>query len=109
MEQPGDHVVRVAAIEAYLGIRDFPKALTLAQKELEPLPKLSQDERALVARCYAHSSDPKNLYRAVDLLTENLWKNRYHQASLLILASVLPRLPRYEDLNRVMNRLRGIR
>ncbi|MFA4903677.1 MAG: tetratricopeptide repeat protein [Desulfobaccales bacterium] len=109
MEQPQEPVVRVAAIEAYLEIRDFPKALILAQKELEPLPKLSQDERALVARCYAHSTDPKNLYRAVDLLTENLWKNRSHQASLLILTSVLPRLPRYEDLNRVMNRLPGIK
>jgi tetratricopeptide (TPR) repeat protein len=109
MEQPEDHVVRVAAIEAYLGIRDFSKALALAQKELEPLPKLSQDERALVARCYAHGSDPKNLNRAVELLTDNLWKNRYHHASLLILASVLPRLPRYEDLNRVMHRLPGIK
>lgn len=109
MEQPQEPVVRVAAIEAYLGIRDFPKALILAQKELEPLPKLSQDERALVARCYAHSSEPNNLHRAVDLLTENLWKNRSHQASLLILASILPRLPRYEDLNRVMNRLPGIK
>jgi tetratricopeptide (TPR) repeat protein len=109
MEQPQEPVVRVAAIEAYLGIRDFPKALILAQKELEPLPQLSQDERALVARCYAHSTEPNNLYRAVHLLTENLWKNRYHQASLLILASILPRLPRYEDLNRVMNRLPGIK
>jgi tetratricopeptide (TPR) repeat protein len=109
MEQPQDSVVRMAAIEAYLGNRDFSKALILAQKELEPLPKLSQDERALVARCYAHSSEPNNLYRAVDLLTENLWKNRSHQASLLILASILPRLPRYEDLNRVMNRLPGIK
>jgi tetratricopeptide (TPR) repeat protein len=109
MDQPGDQAVRVAAIEAYLGTRNFPKALILAQKELEPLPKLSQDERALVARCYAHSSEPKNLYRAVDLLIDNLWKNRYHQASLLILASVLPRLPRYEDLNRIMYRLPGIK
>jgi tetratricopeptide (TPR) repeat protein len=109
MEQPQDPLVRVVAIEAYLSIRDFPKALILAQKELEPLPQLSQDERALVARCYAHSSEPKNLYRAVDLLTENLWKNRYHQASLLIMTSILPKLPRYEDLNRVMNRLPGIK
>jgi predicted Zn-dependent protease len=109
MEQPQDPVVRVAAIEAYLSLRDFPKALILAQKELEPLPHLSQDERALVARCYAHSSEPNNLYRAVDLLTENLWKNRSHQASLLILTYILPKLPRYEDLNRVMNRLPGLK
>jgi len=108
-EQPRDQVVRVAAIEAYLSTRDFSKALALAQKELEPLPDLSQEGRALVARCYAHSADPSHLYRAVDLLMENLWKNRYHHTSLLILASLLPRLPRYEDLNRVMNRLPGIR
>ncbi|MFZ5449513.1 MAG: tetratricopeptide repeat protein [Thermodesulfobacteriota bacterium] len=109
LEQPQDSSISAAAIEAYLSIREFPKALVLAQKELEPLPKLSQDERALVARCYARSSDPKDLHRAVDLLTENLWKNRYHHSSLLIMASVLPRLPRYEDLNRVMNRLPGIK
>ena len=39
----------------------------------------------------------------------NLRKNRHHHASLLILASLLPRLPRYEDLYRVMNRMPGIR
>jgi tetratricopeptide (TPR) repeat protein len=109
MEQPRDQVVRVATIEAYLSRRDFPKALALAQKELEPLPDLSLEGRALVARCYAHAADPSQLYRAVDLLLVNLRKNRYHHTSLLILASLLPRLPRYEDLNRVMNRLPGIR
>jgi tetratricopeptide (TPR) repeat protein len=108
-EQPKDQTVRVAAVEAYLSSRDFPKALALAQKELEPLPELSLDGRALLARCYAHSPDPAHLHRAVDLLVVNLWKNRYHQASLLIMASLLPRLPRYEDLNRVMYRLPGIR
>jgi len=109
MEQPQDPLARVAAIEAYLSLRDYPKALALARKELEPLPDLSQEERALVARCYAHSPETPHLYRAVDLLMVNLRKNRYHHASLLILANILPRLPRYEDLNRVMNRLPGIR
>ena len=109
MEQPQDPVVRVAAVEAYLSIRDFPKALALARKELEPLPDLSLEGRALLARCYAHSPEPAHLYKAVDLLVVNLRKNRYHHASLLIMASLLPRLPRYEDLNRVMNRLPGIR
>jgi tetratricopeptide (TPR) repeat protein len=109
MEQPGEPVVRVAAIEAYLAIRDYPKALALAQKELEPLPNLSLEGRALVARCYAHSTETPHLCRAVDLLIVNLRKNRYHHASLLIMAYLLPRLPRYEDLNRVMNRLPGIR
>jgi tetratricopeptide (TPR) repeat protein len=109
MDQPGNQMGRVAAIEAYLSLRDFPKALALAQKELEPLPKLSLEERALIARCYVHSSDPKDLYKAEDLIIDNLWKNRYHQASLLILTSILPRLPRYADLNRVMYRLPGIK
>jgi tetratricopeptide (TPR) repeat protein len=109
MEQPGDLTVRVAAVEAYLSSRDFPKALALARKELEPLPDLKPDGRALLARCYAHSPEPAHLDKAVDLLIENLWKNRYHHASLLILASLLPRLPTYEDLNRVMNRIPGIR
>ena len=108
MDQPRDPVVRVAAVEAYLGLRDFPKALALAQKELEPSPDLSLEGRALVARCYAHSTDPSHLNRAVDLLLENLRKNRYHHPSLLIMASLLPRLPRYEDLDRVMSRLPGI-
>ena len=48
--------MRVAAVEAYLSRRDFPKALALAQKELEPLPDLSVDGRALLARCYAHAA-----------------------------------------------------
>ncbi len=109
MEQPQDPVVRVAAVEAYLSSRDFPKALALAQKELEPLPDLSLDGRALLARCYAHSAETSHLYKAVDLLVVNLRKNRYHHTSLLIMASLLPRLPRYEDLDRVMNRLPGIR
>jgi len=109
MEQPKDPVVRVAAVEAYLSIRDFPKALALAQKELEPLPDLNPEGRALLARCYAHSAETSHLYKAVDLLVENLRKNQYHHASLLIMASLLPRLPRYEDLNWVMNRLPGIR
>ena len=109
MEQPGDLGVRIAAVEAYLSLRDFAKALALAQKELEPLPDLSLEGRALLARCYAHSAEPSHLHKAVDLLVVNLRKNRYHHASLLIMASLLPRLPRYEDLDSVMNRLPGIR
>lgn len=109
MEQPGDPGVRMAAVEAYLSLRDFSKALALAQKELEPLPDLSLEGRALLARGYAHSAEPSHLHKALDLLIKNLWKNRYHHASLLIMASLLPRLPRYEDLNRVVYRLPGIR
>jgi tetratricopeptide (TPR) repeat protein len=106
-EEPRDPGVRVAAIEAYLGSRDFGKALQLARKELEPLPDLNLDERALVARCYFHSPDPKDLKRATDLVVDNLHKNRYHHPSLLILAAILPKLPSYEALDQVMDRLPG--
>ncbi len=109
LELPRDPAVRVAAIEAYLSGKDFTKALILAQKELEPLPDLSIDERALVARCYAHTKDPTHLYRATELLIQNLKHNRHHHPSLLILTSILPRLPRYEDLDRIMDAMPGIR
>jgi tetratricopeptide (TPR) repeat protein len=109
LEAPRDRGVRVAAIQAYLSIQDYPKALTLAQKELEVLPDLSIEERALLARCYAHGPEPKHLQRATDLLIQNLREDRYHHPSLLILTSILPRLPRYEDLNRLAGRIPGIR
>ena len=96
-------------MEAYLSLQDFAKALPLAPKELEPLADLTLEERALVARCYFHSPDPKHLPKTVDLLVINLRNNRYHHPSLLIMAALLPRLPRYEDLNYVMNRIPGIR
>jgi tetratricopeptide (TPR) repeat protein len=109
LDAPRDPAVRVAAIEAYLAAKDYSKALTLAQKELETLPDLSPGEKALVARCYCHRGDPQDLRRATQLLLENLRQNRHHHPSLLLLAYVLPRLPRYEDLNHVMNRLPGLR
>ena len=108
-EQPQDPAVRVAAIEAYLTCRDYGKALKLAQKELEPLSGLGPEERALVARCYFHSPDPKDLKRATDLVVENLHENRYHHPSLLILAAILFKLPHYEDLDRLVGRIPGIR
>lgn len=109
LDLPQDPGVRVAAVEAHLTARDFPRALTLAQKELESLANLNLEARALVARCYFHSPDPGHLSRAIDLLVQNLRENRYHHPSLLILAALLPQLPRYEDLDRVMNRIPGIR
>jgi tetratricopeptide (TPR) repeat protein len=107
-ELPRDPAVRVAAVEAYLSARDFPKALTLARNELEPLPELGLDERALVARCYFHGGDPRSWRRAAELLLKNLRQNRHHHPTLLILAAVLPHLPRYEDLNRVMDGIPGL-
>jgi len=109
LEAPQDAVVRVAAVEAYLAAKDFAKALRLAQKELEPRPDLNLEERALLARCYAHGPDSRHLYRAVELVVENLKQNRHHHPSLLILTALLPRLPRYEDLDRLMDALPGIK
>ncbi len=108
-EQPRAPQVKAAAIEAYLSSREYAKALKLAHTELEPLPDLTLQERALVARCYFHSPDPKDLKRATDLVLENLHRDRYHHPSLLILAAVLPKLPRYEDLNHLVDRVPGIR
>ena len=70
-EQPRDRAAVAAAVEAYLTLKDFAKALQLAARELEPLTD-SVDERALVARCYFHSPDPKQLRHTCDLLLENL-------------------------------------
>jgi tetratricopeptide (TPR) repeat protein len=106
-EQPRARAAVAAAIEAHLTLKDYAKALLLAAKELEPLPDLSVDERALVARCYYHSPDSKQLRHTCDLLLTNLHKNRHHHPTLLILTALLPRLPRYEDLDYVMNRLPG--
>lgn len=109
LELPRDPGVRVAAIEAYLSAKEFYKALNLAQKELEPRPDLGIEEKTLVARCYSHSKDPPHLYRATELLVQNLRKNRHHHPSLLILNSILPRLPRYEDLDRILNAIPGVK
>ena len=106
-EQPRDKAVVAAAVVAYLSSQDFAKALQLAGKELEPLADLSPEDRALVARCYFHSPDPKHLRHTCDLLLENLRHNRYHHPTLLIMAALLPRLPRYEDLDYLMDRLPG--
>lgn len=108
-EQPQAREATVAAIEAYLTLKDYGKALQLAVKELEPLNDLTVDERALAARCYFHSKDPKHLRHTCGLLLTNLKKNRYHHPTLLILTALLPSLPRYEDLDYVMNRIPGIK
>ena len=106
-EQPQARAATVAAVEAYLSLRDFAKALQLATKELEPLADLTIEERALVARGYFHSPDPKHLRHTCDLLVANLQKNCHHHPTLLILTALLPRLPRYEDLEYLMDRIPG--
>jgi tetratricopeptide (TPR) repeat protein len=104
--QPRDREVLVAAVEALLAQPDNPLALKRAE-ELAALANLSLEERAWVARTLARF--PRQHLRAVDLVLTNLAANRHHQASLLILAYLLPQLPRYEDLEMVERRLRGVR
>ncbi len=106
-EQPRARAAVAAAIEAHLTLKDYAKALQLAAKELEPQADLSADERALAARCYFHSPDPKQLRHTCDLLVTNLQKNRHHHPTLLILTALLPRLPHYEDLDYLMDRIPG--
>jgi len=69
---------------------------------------LTLEDRTWVARALCHSSDPKDYLLAADLAMENLHQKRSHHPSLLILEYLLPRLPRYEDLDRLADRLPGI-
>ncbi len=80
-----------------------------SEEESEEVTKLTLEERTWVARALCHSADPECLDLAVDLLIENLWKNRYHHPSLIILGAILPRLARYEDLSRLVYRIPGIK
>jgi tetratricopeptide (TPR) repeat protein len=75
----------------------------------EEFSALSVDERTWVARALCHLDDADSLTLAADLLSDNLWKNRHHHPSLIILAAILPRLPRYGDLSRLVYRIPGIR
>jgi tetratricopeptide (TPR) repeat protein len=70
---------------------------------------LGVEERTWVARALCHDPGSGTVDLAVDLLIQNLRRNRYHHPSLLMLAHLLPRLPRYEDLSRLVYRLPGIR
>jgi tetratricopeptide (TPR) repeat protein len=79
------------------------------ETEGEEFAVLTLEERTWVARALYHSGDPQSLNLAVDLLVDNLWKNRYHHPSLIILGAILPRLPRYEDLSRLVYRIPGIK
>jgi tetratricopeptide (TPR) repeat protein len=137
LDQPGDRVLLTAHIEATLAARDwveaqrwalrlfcsqFPGKHRLARnwteargwlREGPPPAPLDLEERAWVARALCHHPDlEKNgeISRlACDLAVLNLWKNRYHHPSLLILGYLLPRLSRYEDLNHLVRRVPGIK
>ncbi|MFZ5453149.1 MAG: tetratricopeptide repeat protein [Thermodesulfobacteriota bacterium] len=137
LDQPGDRVLLTAHIEATLALRDWPEAqrwaLRLFCSQFPEKHRLARDwtearswfkegktpagldveERTWVARALCHHPDlEKNgeiSRTACDLVILNLRKNRYHHPSLLILGYLLPRLPRYEDLSRLVRRLPGIR
>ncbi len=62
-----------------------------------------------MARALCHAPEPEALQIAVDLAVENLREDRYHHASLLILTYLLPRLPSFQDLSKMVSRIPGIR
>ncbi len=130
--QPGDRAVMVAFIQANLAQqnwqeasewalrlyggsfsknphlpRNWEEARSLASKDHKD--QLDIEERTWVARSLCHVSDPEACRLAADLAVENLYKNRHHHASLLILASLLPKLPTYEDLSRIAYRIPGVK
>ncbi|MDI6854473.1 MAG: tetratricopeptide repeat protein [Deltaproteobacteria bacterium] len=79
------------------------------ETEAEEFALLTLEERTWIARALYHGEDVRSLNLAADLLVDNLWKNRYHHPSLIILGAILPRLPRYEDLSRLVYRIPGIK
>ena len=137
LDQPGDKALLTAHIEAALANQDwleaqrwalrlfcsqFPRKHRLArdwaearrwlQEEQAPAG-LDLEERAWVARALCrHPELEKNgeiIRTACDLMILNLQQDRHHHPSLLILTFLLPRLPRYEDLDRLVRRVPGIR
>lgn len=137
LDQPGDRSLLVAHIEATLANLDYPEAQRWAlrlfcsqfpgkpgpardwdearswlKEGSSPVP-LDLEERVWVARSLCrHADAEKNgeiIRLACDLMILNLKENRYHHASLLILGHLLPRLPRYEDLDGMVRRIPGIR
>lgn len=93
--------------------RDWGEALRWS-RDLQSRGRFSLEERTWVARslCHLPAREPlagKGYRLATELLVQNLWKNRHHHPTLLLLAYLLPRLPDYEDLSRLVYRIPGIR
>ncbi len=136
LDQPGDRVLLVAHIEAALANQNGPEAqrwaLRLFCSQFPGKHRLARDwaearrwfqegapagldleERAWVARALCRHPDLEKdgeiIRTACDLVILNLKADRYHHPSLLILSYLLPRLPRYDDLNRMVRRIPGIR
>lgn len=132
LDQPGDRPVLVALIQAALSQKDWQEASDWALRlycsgwpEKYPRPRnwedaseqlpprqardrLSLDERTWIARALCQVDNPEARRLAVELTVENLWENRHHHASLLILSHLLPKLSRYQDLSSLLYRLPGI-
>ncbi len=134
LDQPGDRAVLMVSIQASLAQkdwtealrwalrlygscfsekhrlpRDWPEAHRWSQEDKKKPDRLSLEERTWVARALCHASEPEACKVGVDLAVDNLWKKRRHHPTLLILAYLLPRLPRYEDLSRMVYRIPGIK
>jgi tetratricopeptide (TPR) repeat protein len=58
--------------------------------------KLTLEERTWVARALCHTSTPECYILAANLMVQNLYKNRYHHASLIILRNV----PRFRGVSK---------
>ena len=133
LDQPEGRAVLVAFIQAALAQKDWQEAshwalrlycLGFPENQARPRnwqearqqrpPKrdrdrLSLEERTWVARALCHVADPEACRLATDLMVDNLWENRRHHASLLILSYLLPQLSRYRDLSRLIYRIPGIK
>jgi len=130
--QAGDRAVLVAFIQAALAQKDwqeaahwalrlftcgFPQASRPPRNWEEARALLRQDhkdqldieERTWVARALCHTSEPEACLLAADLAVENLYKNRHHHASLLILTHALPKMASYDDLAEMAYRIPGIK
>ncbi len=78
-------------------------------QEEEQGESLTLEERTWVGRALCHASGNDAVRLGTSLMVQNLWEKRHHHPSLLILAYLLPRLPHYEELSRMVYRIPGIR
>ncbi len=75
----------------------------------KPKTRLTREERTWIARTLCHQPGEAALRLATQLMLENLWENRHDHATLLILAYLLPKLPRFEELSQMVRRIPGVR
>ncbi|MEW6388069.1 MAG: tetratricopeptide repeat protein [Thermodesulfobacteriota bacterium] len=80
-----------------------------AWPQTKPEAKLSLAERLWVARALCHAPEAEGLRLAAELMVQNLRENRYDHASLLVLSYLLPRLPRFEELQEMVYRIPGVK